>query len=85
MSYKAIIADIKKKNFSPVYFLHGSESYFIDEITKAVEKYALADHEKAVEAWHDKGAIGHRPSKPKRPKDILASPKGAGLPPGLGS
>lgn len=47
MSHKVIIADIKKKNFAPVYFLHGSESFFIDEITSAIEKYALADHEKA--------------------------------------
>lgn len=47
MSYKAIIADIKKKDFKAVYFLHGPESYFIDVITAAIEQYALAEHEKA--------------------------------------
>lgn len=47
MSHQKILADIKKKDFAPVYFLHGQESYFIDLITDAIEQHALAEHEKA--------------------------------------
>ncbi|MCB0639196.1 MAG: DNA polymerase III subunit delta [Lewinella sp.] len=47
MTHQSIIAEIKKGQFQPVYFLHGTEDYFIDAITKAVETHALAEHEKA--------------------------------------
>ncbi len=47
MSHTAIIADIKKGKFAPVYFLHGPEAYFIDAIADAAEKHALAEHERA--------------------------------------
>ncbi|MEL7221992.1 MAG: DNA polymerase III subunit delta, partial [Bacteroidota bacterium] len=47
VTHQSILADIKKKQFSPVYFLHGPESYFIDTISAAIEAHALAEHEKA--------------------------------------
>jgi DNA polymerase-3 subunit delta len=46
MSYTKIIAEIKSKKAKPVYFLHGEEPYFIDQITNAAEN-VLAEHEKA--------------------------------------
>lgn len=47
MTHTQIIADIKKGQFKPVYFLHGKEAYFIDAISDAIEDHALAEHEKA--------------------------------------
>ena len=47
MSHQSIIKDVKKKQFSPVYFLHGAETYFIDLVADAIEKHALAEHERA--------------------------------------
>lgn len=47
MSYQAIIKDVKKKQFAPVYFLHGPETYFIDLVADTIEDKALAEHEKA--------------------------------------
>lgn len=42
-SHLQIISDIKKKNFRPVYFLMGDESYYIDLITDAIIDNALDD------------------------------------------
>ena len=42
-SHLQIISDIKKKNFKPVYFLMGDESYYIDLITEAIIDNALDD------------------------------------------
>lgn len=47
MDHLSIIADIKKGNFKPIYFLHGEEGYFIDSISNAVLKHALTEDEKA--------------------------------------
>ena len=47
MSYQKILTDVKKKQFAPVYFLHGEESYFIDLIADTIEEHALAEHERA--------------------------------------
>lgn len=46
MDHKAIIKDIEQKKFEKVYFLHGEEGYFIDEITKALVDNVLEDHER---------------------------------------
>src|SRR5688500_7905950 len=43
MDYKDIISDLKKKKFSPVYFLMGEEPYFIDLICDYAEKNILHD------------------------------------------
>ena len=36
-----IIAELKKGNFSPFYFLHGTEPYFLDSIATYIEDNAL--------------------------------------------
>ena len=41
MSYESILNDIKKKQFSPVYVLHGDEPYFIESITSEIIDKAL--------------------------------------------
>lgn len=41
-----ILNDIKSGNFSPVYFLHGEEPYFIDQIENAIEENALSEAER---------------------------------------
>jgi DNA polymerase III subunit delta len=46
MDHKSIIQDIKKKQFKPVYLLHGEEPYYIDMISKAIIENALEDHER---------------------------------------
>lgn len=47
MSHTKLISSIKKKEFKPVYFLHGTESFFIDEITKVFENNILNESEKS--------------------------------------
>lgn len=37
MSFDALLKDLKNRNFKPIYFLHGEESYYID----AIVRYAL--------------------------------------------
>ncbi len=46
MDYKAIIRDIENKKFEKIYFLHGEEPFFIDEITKALFDNVLEEHER---------------------------------------
>ncbi|MBI1837962.1 MAG: DNA polymerase III subunit delta [Flavobacteriia bacterium] len=46
MDYKAIIRDIENKKFERIYFLHGEEGYFIDEITKSLIENVLEEHER---------------------------------------
>lgn len=41
-----IIEDIKKKRFSPIYFLQGDESYYIDLITDSLLENVLDESEK---------------------------------------
>lgn len=43
---KKILSDLKAKKFSPVYFLQGEESYFIDLISNYIEANALSEAEK---------------------------------------
>ncbi len=47
MTFSQIITDLKKKQYKPVYFLHGNESYFIDAIANYIEKNVLSDGEKS--------------------------------------
>lgn len=47
MTFAQILADLKKKQFHPIYFLHGSEPYFIDVISDFIEEKALSESEKA--------------------------------------
>ena len=47
MTHKQIIDAVKKGNVSPVYFLHGEEDYYIDELTRFIEHNILSEDEKA--------------------------------------
>lgn len=47
ISAEQIIASLKNGEYSPVYFLHGAESYFIDQIADYIEEHALSEMEKA--------------------------------------
>jgi DNA polymerase-3 subunit delta len=46
MTIENILADIKKRAFKPVYFLHGEESYYIDFIADLLENVVLSEAEK---------------------------------------
>lgn len=41
MEFDQILIDLQKKIFSPVYFFHGDEPYYIDLLTKTIEQTAL--------------------------------------------
>ena len=41
-----IVSDIKNRNFKPVYFLMGEESYYIDKISEYIENNVLTEEEK---------------------------------------
>lgn len=47
LSYKQVLNGLRKKEYYPVYFLHGEEAYYIDEITKVIEHEVLDDATKA--------------------------------------
>lgn len=49
MNANTVLSDIKKRKFSPVYLLHGDESYFIDQITDALEEHVLNDAQKGFD------------------------------------
>ncbi|HXB41993.1 MAG TPA: DNA polymerase III subunit delta [Bacteroidia bacterium] len=44
--YNDILLDLKRKLYKPVYFLHGEEPYFIDEISDYIEKNVLEESQK---------------------------------------
>ncbi len=44
--FKEIMLDLKRKIYKPVYFLHGEEAYFIDEISNYIEQNVLDETEK---------------------------------------
>jgi len=46
MEHKDIIGDLKKKKYSPIYFLMGEEPYFIDLISDYAEKKILDETER---------------------------------------
>lgn len=43
---EAILEQLKKRQFAPVYFLQGEEAYYIDLIADYIEANALQEHEK---------------------------------------
>jgi DNA polymerase-3 subunit delta len=47
MTYEDILRDIKGGKFRSIYFLHGEEPFFIDQIEAAVDRYALSEGEKS--------------------------------------
>ncbi|MBL7776225.1 MAG: DNA polymerase III subunit delta [Saprospiraceae bacterium] len=47
MTSEDIIREIKAGKFKPVYFLHGEEPFFIDQVEAAIEAHALQESEKS--------------------------------------
>ena len=47
MTFQQVLQSLKQKNYQPVYFLHGNESYFIDTITDYIDQNVLSESEKA--------------------------------------
>lgn len=43
MSYMEVLQQVKQKQIAPIYLLYGTESYFIQNITKHITKAILAD------------------------------------------
>ncbi len=41
-----VLKEIKKRDFAPVYFLHGEESFYIDRITNLIEESVLTPAER---------------------------------------
>jgi DNA polymerase-3 subunit delta len=46
MTHEQILAELKAKNYKPVYFLAGEETYYIDLISDYIEKNILDEAEK---------------------------------------
>ncbi len=47
MTHKDIIRQVKEKQLHPIYFLYGTEPYYIDAVSKYFEENLLAEHERA--------------------------------------
>ena len=47
MTFEQILGSLKKKEYQPIYFLHGTEDYFIDSISTFAEKTILSEGERA--------------------------------------
>ena len=46
MDFDEILTDLKNKNYKPIYFLMGDESYFIDEITDYIANNVLNESDR---------------------------------------
>lgn len=46
MTFNEILKNIEKQQFSPIYFLYGDETFFIDKLTHAIDVHALAASER---------------------------------------
>jgi DNA polymerase-3 subunit delta len=47
LSFEDILKQLKNKDYQPVYFLHGKESYYIDVLTDYISEHVLSEGEKA--------------------------------------
>lgn len=47
LTFNQILQDLRKKQFRPVYFFHGKETYFTDTLTETIEHGALTEGERA--------------------------------------
>ncbi len=47
MDFQQIQQQLQQKQYAPIYFLHGEESYFIDQISDYIEANVLSDAEKS--------------------------------------
>lgn len=46
-SYLTLMTEIKSRKFSPIYLLHGEETYFIDSLTDLLENTVLPEAERS--------------------------------------
>lgn len=46
VEYSDIISDFKKKDYKPIYFLCGEETYFIDELAILAESTIIPEESK---------------------------------------
>ena len=46
MNFESILSDLKAKHYQPIYFLMGSESYYIDLLSDYIASHVLDDSEK---------------------------------------
>src|SRR5690554_5870366 len=46
MTFQQLITDLKNRKFSPIYLLHGEESYYIDAVSNYIEKNVLSEAER---------------------------------------
>lgn len=51
LGYKDILAEIKAKQYKPVYFLAGEEPYFIDVIAESIAENVLTEEEKGFNQY----------------------------------
>ncbi len=47
MDYQALVSEIRKKQFRPIYFLMGEEPFFIDKLVEQIEENALDEAERS--------------------------------------
>lgn len=47
MTFEEILREIRARQFQPIYFLHGEEPFFIDQIEAAIDANALSEAEKS--------------------------------------
>ncbi len=47
MEFETILRNLAKKEYRPIYLLHGEEPYFIDKISGYIEKNVLTEEEKS--------------------------------------
>ena len=47
MTFDQLIKSIAAKEYAPIYFFHGEESFYIDQLTKAIENSVLPEEEKS--------------------------------------
>jgi DNA polymerase-3 subunit delta len=47
LEYKDLLKSLKAKEYKPVYFLHGEESFFMDKIAEIIENQVLSESEKS--------------------------------------
>lgn len=47
VKYTEALKNLKAKKFEPLYFFHGEESFFIDELVKEIEQNALDEAQKS--------------------------------------
>lgn len=47
VKFPEAIQQLKQKKYAPIYFFHGEEAFFIDELTKEIEQNALPEEMKS--------------------------------------